>query len=558
MTMIARMLIAGGACMLGAIASASAQEFKDDKTAPISVEISPQVVPTGATVTIRGRTLAQNSTKPVTITLTWLRSLAASPKGGGPPARHLTTPYRPDGTYSTSDTPEREGQYRATSVSPDGTGRDSIEFSVTDQSTYLAAQADVLKAGLDAASDEVDEMIRVVTDQQPSPAQRDALPELAALKAALANRNAAVEQYRSALDTYGAIASADLKAGGKYDIGSKFRSGYSRLDEWHTQTALVTTQLKETLTESKKANVVCDQLIIVEEGFKLANTMFTLLGGFTKALSFFSEASPYTGPFRDLSFKAKAFAGAGNLAVNAIPGTAAKVARFATSYIFNQYCQKFEGPITGHMRVQYYHEGEMWWKSTVDIEGQMTLAYRKGGDPKQPVALKGHIVGTGTKFTVWEQALRVLKRKLLQGGIVAGRTVAPAGIPYTSVPGAMALQAAPTAFFMAVDGTLKDGKLLLTIGPARTDFNEYYTRARGGYVVGGTLSMNVVYFTTFEIQYDNAHGLVDKATDGAPLEIPVVIEKDRMTAEKTFKGERGKVLAKGFYDLNVKVCNPGC
>ena len=543
------------AFLLAASSSAAAQEFKDSRTAPITIQLDGQTFGVGAPMTIHVQTVAQNTTKPVTITVAWLRSLASGAGGGpGPAARRLTAPYRPDGSYSVENVPEREGRYRAVAVSPDGTGSDSLEFSVSDPGNWLAAQADVLKTALDVASDEVDEIIRVVQAQPDSPAQRDAMRELPPLKAALSNHAAAVEQFRTALTAYGQIAASDAK------FAAASRPSYAQMEAWRIQAVRATAQLEQTLAESRKANVVCDQLIIVEEGFQLANTIFTLTGGFTRLLAALQNEAPYVGKVAELSLKAKAANFAGNKIVDGIPGLAAKAARYLTSAVFDQYCQKFEGPINGNMRVEYYKDGELWWKSTVQIEGQMTLAYRKGGDARQPVALKGHIVGTGTKFTVWEEALRVLKRKLLQGGIVAGRTVAPAGTPYTSLPGAMALQASPTAFFVAVDGELKGNTLKVTVGPARTDFNETYTRARGGYVVGSPLSMNVVYFTTFEVQYDNAHGLIEKATDSdlGPLVIPVEIGKDRMTAQRTFKGARGKVKAKGLYEFTVKVCNPGC
>jgi hypothetical protein len=143
---------------------------------------------------------------------------------------------------------------------------------------------------------------------------------------------------------------------------------------------------------------------------------------------------------------------------------------------------------------------------------------------------------------------------------VLGSCRLPVGVPFTKIPGAMAIQAAPTSFFIPVDATMQDKRLKLTISPARIDFNPTYTMARGGYVVGGTLSMNVVYFTTFEVPYDNAHGLIEKATDSdlGPVEIPIIVGKDLMIADQSFTQTRGKVKAKGTYNLHIKLCNPGC
>ncbi|MDB4910722.1 MAG: hypothetical protein JWO39_1545, partial [Gemmatimonadetes bacterium] len=494
----------------------------------------------------------------VTISIIWLRALGPQSGGPAPAPRQLTTPYRPDGTFSLTDVPKREGRYRALAISPDGTGRDSIEFSVTDGGAYAASVSEVVKADLDVASDEVDEIIRNIEAEPDSPAKRDAMQQLPELKAALAGRGAAVQGFHDAIINYVAIFSSDPRG------APTLTSAYSQLGTLNRQSFILQGEINQALRDSRKANLICDKLIPIEEGFKLLNTMFTLMSGYKAVLGFFGNTTlkmqGWKSSLPELSTKAKAGAFAYEKFMGALPGIAAKVSGRITVAVFDHYCQKFEGPVNGSMLVQYFSQGEQWWQYTINIEGVMTLAYRKDSDPSQPVALKGHLYGTGTKFTVKERALEVLQRKLLQGGIVAGRTTAPLGVPFTRLAGAMALQAAPTAFFIPVEAVMQNGKLKVTINAARLDFNSTYTMARGGYVVGGPLSMNVVYFTTFEVPFDNAHGLIEKATnsDLGPVEIPNTDDKKQMTAEKSFTETRSKVKAKGVYDLSIKLCNPGC
>src|SRR5450432_181400 len=94
-------------------ASLHAQDFKDSKSAPITVEVDAAVVPLGGSITIHGQTLAQNTTRPVTIKIVWLKSLAATPPGSAPAPTKTTTPYHPDGTFSITEKPLQEGRYRA-------------------------------------------------------------------------------------------------------------------------------------------------------------------------------------------------------------------------------------------------------------------------------------------------------------------------------------------------------------------------------------------------------------------------------------------------------------
>ncbi len=43
-----------------------------------------------------------------------------------------------------------------------------------------------------------------------------------------------------------------------------------------------------------------------------------------------------------------------------------------------------------------------------------------------------------------------------------------------------------------------------------------------------------------------------------PVEIPIIVGKDLMIADQSFTQTRGKVKAKGTYNLHIKLCNPGC
>jgi hypothetical protein len=539
-------------------ASARAQDFKDSKSAPITVLVDAPVIPLGGTVTIHGQTLAQNTTRPVTIRIAWIKSLAATPTGSPPPPKKETTPYHPDGTFSITEKPTQEGLYRAIAISPDTTGRDSVDFSVTDGVAYASSVGDIVKADLDVSADEVDEIIRNIEAEPDSPAKSDALAQLPELKAALADRGATAQAFHDAVINYTAIFQSDPSG------APALAAGYAQLGTLNRQSYILQGQINDAIKESKHANLICDKLIPIEEGFKLLNTMFSLMSGYKLVLNQWNGLTMKLQGFKSvlpkLPLAARAATFAFEKGTGALPGIAAKISIYITAKIFDKYCQKFEGPVTGSMLAQYFKDGEQWWQYTIDIEGEMVLAYRKDSDPSKPIALKGHLYGTGTKFTVKEKALEVLQRKLLAGGIVAGRTIPPVGTPFTRIPGAMAIQASPTSFFIPVDATMQDKKLKLTISPARIDFNPTYTMARGGYVVGGTLSMNVVYFTTFEVPYDNAHGLIEKATDSdlGPVEIPIIVGKDLMIADRSFTQTRGKVKAKGTYNLHIKLCNPGC
>ncbi|MGH7460296.1 MAG: hypothetical protein ACREMA_04620, partial [Longimicrobiales bacterium] len=359
------------ACVLVPIGAAHAQDIRESRVAPITVEVDAQLVAAGAPLLIRGRTLAPDTTKPVAIKVTWLRSLHVNPAGPFPEPAHLTAPYRPDGTYAAYYSPDREGRYRAVVISPDGSACDSVEFNVATPVDVLGENVELVQKGLDISSQLVDRIVTMIREQPISPAQRDALIKLEPLQEALSQRKSGVDQMRAALEGYGSLATSDAR------VAAAFAPAYRQLNAWHRDAAQHLPGLEQALAESRKANVLCNQLIIVEQGFKLLETMFTLAGGFTSIVGFFREKSP---PTAALSMFAKGKMIAGSFIINSIPGKAAAASAFVTHLLFDQYCERFEGPVLGKMTAEYYHNGEMWWRYTTNIEGKMTLAYRKGSD----------------------------------------------------------------------------------------------------------------------------------------------------------------------------------
>ena len=558
----------------------AAAQGKESKEAPLTVATETRPVPAGSAVEIHGKTIAADARRSITLVVTWLRPLAGSATGAAPAAQSLAAPYGTDGAYSASFVPRTEGVYRIDATSPDGSGRASTELRVTGFAAWSADEGKAIAEALDVSSDLVAALGEAVASQPPSPAKDQFLQKLQPLRQKLAERQAAATGLQSAFGFYGRVASehpALIGALGPLrDTVAKFRSASNAL----------VPQLRAATVEAKRRNRLCEDLVKVEEGFKLLSTMINLVGNSAETLLAFSidfaaaaagnrapqsctegckfafgQAAKQHEWIRTGAKQAKEGTFAFKAYQKGIPGFLAEALAFATHGLFDQYCDRFEGPVNGSMKVEYTKGGRVWWRYTVKIKGKMLLAYRKGGDAGAVVPVAGHIVGTGTDFAVEEDALRVLFPKLLAGARIVGRTLAPTGYPFVDFAGAMALQSVPSAFFIAVDGTLADGKLQLKLGPARTDFGKDYAVADGRYAIVGGYGGPFVSYTTFDVPFDNARGLIEKATDGdsQPIEIPVTIAKDKMTANAVFAGTRGKgVKAAGEYQLRVQLCNPGC
>ena len=518
----------------------AAAQGKESKEAPLTVATETRPVPAGSAVEIHGKTIAADARRPITLVVTWLRPLAGSATGAAPAAQSLAAPYGTDGAYSASFVPRTEGVYRIDATSPDGSGRASTELRVTGFAAWSADEGKAIAEALDVSSDLVAALGEAVASQPPSPAKDQFLQKLQPLRQKLAERQAAATGLQSAFGFYGRVASehpALIGALGPLrDTVAKFRSASNAL----------VPQLRAATVEAKRRNRLCEGLVKVEEGFKLLSAMINLVGNTAETLLAFSidfaaaaagnrapqsctegckfafgQAAKQHEWIRTGAKQAKEGTFAFTAYQMGIPGFLAEALAFATHGLFDQYYDRFERPVNGSMKVEYTKGGRVWWRYTVKIKGKMLLA----------------------------------------GARIVGRTLAPTGYPFVDFAGAMALQSVPSAFFIAVDGTLADGKLQLKLGPARTDFGKDYAVADGRYAIVGGYGGPFVSYTTFDVPFDNARGLIEKATDGdsKPIEIPVTIAKDKMTANAVFAGTRGKgVKAAGEYQLRVQLCNPGC
>lgn len=557
----------------------TAQDLQESRTAPISVETDAQTVPAGSSIAFRGRTVAVDAKKPVVLTITWLRSLRPGATATPPKPAVVQAPCAADGGFSAVYQTEREGVYRVDASSPDGTGKASTEFKAVPFADWAAAEGQSLSEALDATSNLLDALEHVVAAQPASPAQREFETKLQPLKRALAARAPAARNVQEAVAFYARIPSEVAATSPAFDPLVR------GIKEFRRDSAGLAPPMKAATAEAKARNRVCDDLLKVEEGFKLLSTMINFVGKLhetilafsidfatsvaaSKAPSSCTDACKFafteavkqrdwikTGAeqARTRAVDFKAFAGG-------LPGFLADVGAFASRSLFDRYCERFEGPVDGNMNVEYLKDGEVWWRYTAKIKGIMTLAYRKGSDASQPIPMSGHVFGTGTEFAVAENALRVLKRDVLAGAVLLGGTIPPAGFPFLDFAGAVALQTVPTAFFIAVEGELRGNTLRVRLGPTRTDFNKDYTVAKGRYAIIGGYAGSLGSFTTFQVGYDSARGLIEKATDidSAPIELPVTVGKDTLTATKTFRGQRGQVKAHGEYQLKLVLCNPKC
>jgi hypothetical protein len=250
---------------------------------------------------------------------------------------------------------------------------------------------------------------------------------------------------------------------------------------------------------------------------------------------------------------------------NQVTRLAEDVAAYANDQLFAQYCEKFEGPFTATMEAHFYSKPQPdgsipeWWSYTTTISGTMVLRYPKSAAGKA-VALSGQIEGGARRFTYKEDVFNsALYGKMVKGGKVYVIDVPPPATDNAS-GGMVNSIISPTAFYIPITGQFADGRISLTLGEARTDFNPTYTKAHTVYGVAAPSTLMLPVYGHFSLPYKDAHWIVYSAMDfknGAPV-LKVSSGAHQMKVDRTFDTRHPGAQNLGHYTMHLALCNPAC
>jgi hypothetical protein len=240
---------------------------------------------------------------------------------------------------------------------------------------------------------------------------------------------------------------------------------------------------------------------------------------------------------------------------------AGDVAAYANDQLFAQYCQKFQGKFTATMLAHFYSKPVgpdnlpvEWWTYSTAIAGTLTLRYPKTTEGKA-VALSGQFEGGATRFTYKENVFAAgIYGSIIKGGVVHLVDVPPAATDNGS-GGMVNALVSPTGFFIPVTGQLADGKITMTLGDARTDFNADYTRAHTVYVVTAPTTLFLPVMGHFSLPYVNARFILNQVVNG---DYDVKQSGESMSIERTNDRQRPANQNLAEYTIDLKACNPEC
>ncbi len=239
---------------------------------------------------------------------------------------------------------------------------------------------------------------------------------------------------------------------------------------------------------------------------------------------------------------------------------AGNVAAYANEQLFAKYCEKFSGPFTATMTAHFYSKAHgtvpsiEWWSFSTAIKGVLTLRYPKSAEGRA-VALSGQFEGGATRFTYKEDVFNSgLFGTMAKGGKVYLVDVPPSAVDNAS-GGMVNDVVSPTSFFIPVTGQMADGKITVTLGDARSDFNDSYTHAHTVYIVVAPTTLMLPVAGHFSLPYMNAHFILDHIGKG-DFTVQQTGESMVMTRQqnKDLPGPGNDAV----YTIDLKACNPAC
>lgn len=463
------------------------------------------------------------------------------------------------------------GRYAVKIVAPDGKGAASAAFEVLAPDAAFARPADAAAELLQATSEAADVGKELIDSLPPSPPKEELKAKIDELEDNLAKTPEVVAKFRQSLARLAQIPE-------RYpETSAGFEDLIEKLDETTTKAKTETVSLRATLAKSRRDGVRCDKLDTANEAFNAISFAlnlnkeivelvknFVIDKGTPRVLAAVAERSgrtpnAATNLFLSDTLKFSVSVLTGGVpspvgwAMNAI-GVVNDIAQLETAKVFDQYCERFEGPVDGTFGIRFLNNLDLFWSYNMTLKGKLSLRYAKQSQPNEAVHFTGQLEGNATKIDIKENFISINPN--LKPFLIARRAYAPPTVPYVEDFGAFARMATPGYFRIPVEGEISNGKLTLKWLPATNDFTKLFA-GKVLYV----FVMQVPLITVVDLPIQNAAFIFSRAMGNTPT-FDVTLDAAKTSQSVTRIFTRDYTDPKGEFviamKINVKACNPGC
>jgi hypothetical protein len=521
----------------------------------ITVSAKPAKALPGSMVTLSGQTGLVGAGSAVTILIT--------PPGGKPPVPLKVTP-KPSGEFTANFTATQAmGSYQVLATAPDGKGKAQTTFTVVSAGTVPADVGNAADALAAAVVKEVGQVRTGLNSLPASPARTEALNRLAPLETEAQKLPAQAKILRTEINK---LYAARAKITAPVPAWDEFQA---EIEAWPGEANTAVSSLSDSHPAGSAGSRQCAQiddlvedLTSVSEAMNIMQKPIDIVMGLTLdkvPAGGLSRGAPGLSPDQQFALTESVKA-AGTIlqgpagVVNATLSYAIDVAGFIAKQAFDQFCVKFEGPLSGTFLGESFTKGgEPFFDYTVRLDGRLLLMYPKSASGPS-IPLQGYLEGSGL-FDVRDNPAPV--QRLIPGTVLFHRVQSPPGFPYVAEVGRPSQRAMPSTFRIPVTGTLAGDSIVIALGSADHDFSDLIKGVSTWVVM--PLGGLVPQIINSSIAIQKAHPILDRVIRLHPV-LRVSQGGKTMVAEGTFQRDTTNATrtARVRTKVTLKACNPGC
>lgn len=489
-------------------------------------------------------------------------TLVIRPPGGRPPIQLKVTPGSSGGFSADFTTTQTLGAYQVRATAPDGKGTAQTTFTMVGAGV-LPAEVGAAAEALVAAVGTVEARVRAnLTALPPSPTRTEALaklPELESRVKQLGPQATILRQQLGKLFQDRAKVTTPVPVWDDYQ--AELGSWRSEADSRRSALLKASPGAEAAARDCARIDDVIEDLTSMSEALSVFQKPFeaTIALGFDKLpAGGLSRGTKLTSGQQFALVESAKAAGAALQGPAALATTAVgfilDIGAFLAKETFEQYCERFEGPIEAtFLGESFTTKGEPFLDYTITLSGRLLLMYPNSVSGKI-IPLQGYLEGAG-RFRVRDNPAPIIR--LTPGTVLFHRVQSPPGARYLADISRPTQSIMPHTFRIPVTGTLAGDSIVLRLGPADHDFSDLI-KGISTYVImplGGLVPQII----NSDISLQKAHPIIERTIRRNPV-LRVAASGKTLVAERSFARDTANAekTARVRTQLTIKVCNPGC
>ncbi|MBP6597445.1 MAG: hypothetical protein KA196_08015 [Arenimonas sp.] len=566
------------ACLALAPLGALAQE---EVAAPITVEAAPKVALPGAAVALSGTTPPVPEGAVITVRLV----IDTTPnEPGGDDGEAITREVSPgtDGSWTLAlegDDTATLGRYAVTVTGPDGKGTAEGSFDIVDgdaMGELLNATIAEMNQSLDATDDQIVVSLADLTLGLPPGEIRD---EMVVLVDKVIKKIREARPHR--MPPLPPMPPAPAPAPGEPPPAPV---DFEPVMETFRQVTAESNRVRSQIRNAREKTDNCARMDALIETLNLTSSLMNFLGGskvvqkpFDIALNLFSDKiwpafMERAAAAKTVQQKNAVFAGvsAGKVAVanleslqgivKGVPGLVFDATNHATKYFYEKYCERFEGPFTATLAIDFRtDEGELYYNYIIKLGGLASLSQPKAqhkGEVATVTPMRGRFDGQAIYYQVQQDAMKLAPN--LRSMLVFEKFIAPQGrirLPPAEMGTMFNTMAHPLGFQIPIKAERKGDIVTMNFGDAAIrDMDPKINRGLLVQVFGAG-PIPAPNYQVFPIE--NAYYILTRGMrSNAKFERKTVAGVEHLQA--SFKRTETPPGITLNWTVDVDMCNPGC